>query len=220
MAFSLKKYDIPEEIKKEIMDMYATESEGYDVQIKDLNKKVKQFADYDELKTKVTTYETDMEKIKSESKQELLNVKKQFAYNSAIKSANVSNDKLVSKLLSLDELTYDEEKGEFTDFSDKLKNVCDEYGITIDSATKTDVKTETKSAPVIKSPDMPSSTKVTATVEKKSAELSFVEKLAQQKREENERNALLSAKNDKPVSPMLNVYRNQPQLNIPQKKGT
>ena len=208
MAFSLKKYDIPEEIKKEIMEMYASDTEAYDAQIKELNKKSKQFADYDELKSKVSTYETEIEKIKNESKAEILNTKKQFAFDSAIKSSNVSNEKLVKKLISLDELNYDDEKGSFTDFSDKLKNICDEYGISIESTNSTttkptETKTEAKSEPktndifksIMKSPEMPTNAKpALPPSENKSQELSFVEKLALETKERNERNAQLSSK--------------------------
>ena len=202
MPFSLKKYDIPDEIKKEIMEMYSTETEAYDVQIKDLNKKNKQYADYEELKTKVSTYESEIEKIKNDSKSELLNYKKQTAFDIAIKNANVSNDKLVRKLLSMDELTFDEEKSSFSDFSDKLKTVCDEYGISIESDTKTtETKTETKTdksenifSSLFKAPDLPSTQSTANPVNKKDEEFSFVESLALQAKERNEKNAQLAGR--------------------------
>ena len=209
MAFSLKKYDIPDEIKKEIMEMYSTETEAYDVQIKDLNKKNKQYADYEELKTKVSTYESEIEKIKNDSKSELLTYKKQTAFDIAMKNANVSNDKLVRKLLSMDELTFDEEKASFSDFSDKLKIVCDEYGISIESDTKTtETKTETKTdktenifSSLLKAPDLPTTQSTANPVSKKDEEFSFVESLALQAKERNEKNAQLAGR----ITPKGNV---------------
>ena len=198
MAFSLKKYDIPEEIKKEIMEMYSTETEAYDVQIKDLNKKNKQYADYEELKTKVSTYESEIEKIKNDSKSELLTYKKQTAFDIAMKNANVSNDKLVRKLLSMDELTFDEEKSSFSDFSDKLKIVCDEYGISIESDTKTTQtktgKSENIFSSLLKAPDLPPTQSTANPVNKKDEEVSFVESLALQAKERNEKNAQLAGR--------------------------
>ena len=91
MAFSLNKYDIPAEIKKEIMEMYSNESDAMESQIKDLSKKMKSFSDYEDLKTKSANFEAEIEKIKNESKEQLLNTKKQYAYDNAIKSSNVSS---------------------------------------------------------------------------------------------------------------------------------
>lgn len=229
MAFSLNKYDIPADVKKEIMEMYASESEAYDVQIKDLNKKVKQFSDYDEIKTKVSTYELEIEKIKTESKQEILNTKKQYAFDNAIKSSKVSNEKLVKKLIALDELEYDEENSSFKDFDTKLKGICDEYGIsiTIDekvsnppapTETKTDTKTSSILSSIIKSPEIPTNTKVIQPTEKKSPELSFVEKLAIETKERNERNAqVLTKTENKGGANFINAFLNK--STIPTKKG-
>lgn len=229
MPFSLNKFDIPADIKKDIMDMYASETEAYDVQIKDLNKKVKQFADYDEIKTKVSTYESEIEKIKTESKQEILNTKKQYAFDNAIKSSKVSNEKLVKKLMSLDELEYDDENGSFKDFDAKLKGICDEYGISITAnetpanttaqpETKTDTKTSSILSSIIKGPEIPVNTKVTQPTEKKSTELSFVEKLALETKERNERNAKLLAKTEnKGGANFINAFLNK--STIPTKKG-
>lgn len=193
MAFSLNKYDIPAEIKKEIMEMYSNESDAMETQIKDLSKKMKSFSDYEELKTKSANFEAEIEKIKTESKQQLLNTKKQYAYDNAIKSSNVSNDKLVRKLLSLDELEYDEENGSFKDFETKLKSISEEYGISIgeQKPTSTETKTENKETnifqSIMKSPDLPTTTKTTMPIEKKSAEMSLVEQLANSARERNEK---------------------------------
>lgn len=193
MAFSLNKYDIPAEIKKEIMEMYSNESDAMETQIKDLSKKMKSFSDYEDLKVKSANFEAEIEKIKTESKQQLLNTKKQYAYDNAIKSSNVSNDKLVRKLLSLDELEYDEENGSFKDFETKLKSISEEYGISIgeQKPTSTETKTETKEnnifQSIMKSPDLPTTTKTTMPIEKKSAEMSLVEQLANSARERNEK---------------------------------
>lgn len=193
MAFSLNKYDIPAEIKKEIMEMYSNESDAMETQIKDLSKKMKSFSDYEDLKVKSANFEAEIEKIKTESKQQLLNTKKQYAYDNAIKSSNVSNDKLVRKLLSLDELEYDEENGSFKDFETKLKSISEEYGISIgeQKPTSTETKTETKEnnifQSILKSPDLPTTTKTTMPIEKKSAEMSLVEQLANSARERNEK---------------------------------
>lgn len=193
MAFSLNKYDIPAEIKKEIMEMYSNESDAMESQIKDLSKKMKSFSDYEDLKTKTANYEAEIEKIKNESKEQLLNTKKQYAYDNAIKSSNVSNDKLVRKLLSLDELEYDDENGSFKDFETKLKSISEEYGISIgeQKPTSTETKTETKETnifkSIMKSPDLPTTTKTTMPIEKKSAEMSLVEQLANSARERNEK---------------------------------
>ena len=193
MAFSLNKYDIPAEIKKEIMEMYSNESDAMESQIKDLSKKMKSFSDYEDLKTKTANYEAEIEKIKNESKEQLLNTKKQYAYDNAIKSSNVSNDKLVRKLLSLDELEYDDENGSFKDFETKLKSISEEYGISIgeQKPTPTETKTETKEnnifQSILKSPDLPTTTKTTMPIEKKSEEMSLVEQLANSARERNEK---------------------------------
>lgn len=193
MAFSLNKYDIPAEIKKEIMEMYSNESDAMETQIKDLSKKMKSFSDYEDLKVKSANFEAEIEKIKTESKQQLLNTKKQYAYDNAIKSSNVSNDKLVRKLLSLDELEYDEDNGSFKDFETKLKSISEEYGISIgeQKPTSTETKTETKEnnifQSIMKSPDLPTTTKTTMPIEKKSAEMSLVEQLANSARERNEK---------------------------------
>jgi len=193
MAFSLNKYDIPAEIKKEIMEMYSNESDAMETQIKDLSKKMKSFSDYEDLKVKSANFEAEIEKIKTESKQQLLNTKKQYAYDNAIKSSNVSNDKLVRKLLSLDELEYDEENGSFKDFETKLKSISEEYGISIgeQKPTSTETKTENKETnifqSIMKSPDLPTTTKTTMPIEKKSAEMSLVEQLANSARERNEK---------------------------------
>lgn len=197
MAFSLNKYDIPAEIKKEIMEMYSTESDAMESQIKDLSKKMKSFSDYEELKTKTANYEAEIEKIKNESKEQLLNTKKQYAYDNAIKSSNVSNDKLVRKLLSLDELEYDEDNGSFKDFETKLKSISEEYGISIgeQKPTSTETKTETKTSvkendifkSIIKGPDLPTTTTVSQPIKQKSAEMSLVEQLANSARERNEK---------------------------------
>ena len=193
MAFSLNKYDIPAEIKKEIMEMYSTESDAMESQIKDLSKKMKSFSDYEELKAKSANFDAEIEKIKTESKQQLLNTKKQYAYDNAIKSSNVSNDKLVRKLLSLDELEYDEENNSFKDFETKLKSISEEYGISIgeQKPTSTETKTENKETnifqSIMKSPDLPTTTKTTMPIEKKSAEMSLVEQLANSARERNEK---------------------------------
>ena len=193
MAFSLNKYDIPAEIKKEIMEMYSTESDAMESQIKDLSKKMKSFSDYEDLKTKTANYEAEIEKIKNESKEQLLNTKKQYAYDNAIKSSNVSNDKLVRKLLSLDELEYDDENGSFKDFETKLKSISEEYGISIgeQKPTSTETKTETKQTDIFKSiikgPDLPTTTTASQPIKQKSAEMSLVEQLANSARERNEK---------------------------------
>lgn len=193
MAFSLNKYDIPAEIKKEIMEMYSNESDAMESQIKDLSKKMKSFSDYEDLKTKTANYEAEIEKIKNESKEQLLNTKKQYAYDNAIKSSNVSNDKLVRKLLSLDELEYDDENGSFKDFETKLKSISEEYGISIgeQKPTTTETKQENKETnlfkSIMKSPDLPTTTKTTMPIEKKSEEMSLVEQLANSARERNEK---------------------------------
>lgn len=193
MAFSLNKYDIPAEIKKEIMEMYSNESDAMESQIKDLSKKMKSFSDYEDLKTKSANYEAEIEKIKNESKEQLLNIKKQYAYDNAIKSSNVSNDKLVRKLLSLDELEYDDENGSFKDFETKLKSISEEYGISIgeQKPTSTETKTETKQTDIFKSiikgPDLPTTTTASQPINQKSAEMSLVEQLANSARERNEK---------------------------------
>lgn len=193
MAFSLNKYDIPAEIKKEIMEMFSNESDAMESQIKDLSKKMKSFSDYEELKTKSANFDAEIEKIKTESKEQLLNTKKQYAYDNAIKSSNVSNDKLVRKLLSLDELEYDDDKGSFKDFETKLKSISEEYGISIgeQKPTSTETKPENKETnifqSIMKSPDLPTTTKTAIPVEQKSKELSLVEELALAAKVRNER---------------------------------
>lgn len=193
MAFSLNKYDIPAEIKKEIMEMYSNESDAMETQIKDLSKKMKSFSDYEDLKAKASNFDAEIEKIKTESKQQLLTTKKQYAYDNAIKSSNVSNDKLVRKLLSLDELEYDEDKGSFKDFETKLKSISEEYGISIgeQKPAPTETKTETKEnnifQSIMKSPDLPTTTKTSMPIEQKSKELSFVEELALAAKVRNEK---------------------------------
>lgn len=148
MAFSLKKFDIPEETKKEIMEMYSSETDGYDTQLKELTKRVKTMGDYDTIKTKVTEYEAQIATLKETSSKEVMKIKKEYAYNEAIKKANVSNDKLVKKLLNIDELNFDDAKGEFVDFDTHLKTLCDEYGIEVNKTSATESTQQTQTVTV------------------------------------------------------------------------
>lgn len=227
MAFSLNKYDIPAEIKKEIMEMFSTESDAMESQIKDLSKKMKSFSDYEELKTKSANFEAEIEKIKNESKQQLLNTKKQYAYDNAIKSSNVSNDKLVRKLLSLDELEYDEDNGSFKDFETKLKSISEEYGISIgeQKPTSTETKTETKETnifqSIMKSPDLPTTTKTAMPVEQKSKELSLVEELALAAKVRNERAIQANSEKINPANnnaSFINAFNKPQGMPIPSAK--
>ena len=164
--------DIPEEVKNKILTLSRNDDSAYEAQIKNLTKQAKAYSDYDDIKEKLST--ASAEKAQFETK--IKEMKKGYALDKQLNSANLGNEKLVRKLLDTNSLNYDEATGSFTDLADKVKTICEEYGIT---STKTDGTP--KPTPTITSTPSPTTVKKETPTEETDVALSLAKKLGEAK---------------------------------------
>jgi hypothetical protein len=162
--------DLPEETKNKILTLSKNDDSAYEAQIKNLTKQAKAYSDYDDIKAKLN--ESSNEKLQFETK--IKEMKKEYALDKQLLSANLGNEKLVRKLLDTSSLNYDETTGTFTDLADKVKVICEEYGI-----DSTKVEGTAKPTPTITSTPSPTTVKKEAPTEETNIALSIAERLGE-----------------------------------------
>lgn len=124
---------------KEQNQTLETEKKNLKIQLTERDKDLEELkkVDVNELKSKITELETKNKELKESSEQELINTKKDFAIDSALKDAKVRNVKSIRGLLDMEKITYKDGKLEGLDEQINSYKKSDSYLFDIQEKGKT-----------------------------------------------------------------------------------
>lgn len=135
----LDKYHESNKASQEQIKTLEAEKKTLENQISERDKDLEELkkVDVNELNNKISELETKNRELKETSDKELLEAKKSFAIDSALKDAKARNIKSIRGLLDMDKITYKEGKLEGLDEQINSYKKSDSYLFDIQDPTKT-----------------------------------------------------------------------------------